>query len=381
LPEAPENSENSDQDPEDDAYFKTVSKIIMKKDSKKHQRVTLPLPSTTHSLGKTFRFQVQAIGETEYKMTAFSNNKVNFLKIHPGELKQFEINHNDNTKLFFKIPSNGEIFVTKLDILQIVGLDELKDYSNSLKLEKYNNINDPPVELVYQQDYTMLFLGDTIVLQIGNMSQGLYAIKFDGELKSKDFEIVLRLSFNNLNVLDAFTSQQVRIIGGGQMDFQIPVAKSGMWDIEGYSCAGPITIYYNEVEPEFHDQDIMAEVENNGGSFEFSTYISSKKSQAIYMRIEVSGGKSANIMFNSKMGGLFAGDSFQSLSINDQVQYSDLRVAGLDIAKERLYLDLGFPLISPNLGKHYPTADYLRFSYEFYQVPYEEGDDKNSSNS
>jgi hypothetical protein len=48
-------------------------------------------------------------------------------------------------------------------------------------------------------------------------------------------------------------------------------------------------------------------------------------------------------------------------------------VSGLDLKSDKLYMDLGFPLISPNLGKHYPTADYFRFSYEFYQLPNDEG--------
>lgn len=46
-----------------------------------------------------------------------------------------------------------------------------------------------------------------------------------------------------------------------------------------------------------------------------------------------------------------------------------MKIAGLNLAEEKLYFNLEFPLLSPNIGKHYPSADYLRFSYEFYQIP------------
>lgn len=315
-------------------------------------------------------------------MTAFSNEKINFLKLLPGELKQFEIDHAKNTKLFFKIPVDGEIYKADLAIFKIVGLTELKDYRSSIMLERYDNINEAPTVLSYGSDYTITFVEDVITLVLGNTNQGLYAIKFAGELKNKDFEIVLRLSFNNLRVLDSFSTQQVRIPSGGSVDYQIPVTTSGVWDFNGYSCSGPLKMYFNTKEPEFNDQNFMADVEEYGGEIEYSTYVESKKSQAIYLQITNDSGKSIDLMFNSKLGGLFKSDNFSSLNINDQVQYDDLFISGIDLTKEKVFVDLGFPLISPNIGKHYPDADYLRFSYEFYQISNDNGmemDDPNEA--
>jgi hypothetical protein len=46
-------------------------------------------------------------------------------------------------------------------------------------------------------------------------------------------------------------------------------------------------------------------------------------------------------------------------------------VSGINLKTDILEVNLGFPMISPNIGVHYPSADYVRISYEFYQVPIE----------
>lgn len=186
-------------------------------------------------------------------MTAFSNSKINFFKLHPGELKQFNIKWKDNTKLFFKIPSNGVIYKAELSIYSIVGLNSIRDYRKSLKFERYKKGNQLPCLLVDEEDYTIAKSGDIIIMKLINTSPGLYALRFDNELKNVDFEIVLRLSFNDLTVIDAFSTQQVRIPANNAVNYQIPVAKSGVWDLNGYSCVGPLEIYFNSKEPSFHD--------------------------------------------------------------------------------------------------------------------------------
>ena len=345
--------------------------ISSSKEKKKSTKLTLPVADKNQQLSKTFRFSVQAISDTNFKLTAFSNTKVNYIKLLPGELKQFDIEGVKDNCLFFKIPSQKSIQKVELSVLAIQNLKNKINYKDAFVLEKYHNMDEEPQKLAIDTDYSIKKEYKIISILLTQFEMGMYALKFGPGLKGKDFSVILRLSFNDLQILNAYSSQHIRVPAQSSVDFQIPLANSSVWDVNGYSCTGPLQIYFNTQVPEFHDQDLMKSINNESGqTFEFSKYVDSRKSVAIYMNVKNPSDSSIDLMFNSKIRNAFADyDYFSSLSINDQISYDDIKIAELDLSSEQLFFDLGFPLISPNLAKHYSTADYLRFSYEFYQIP------------
>lgn len=46
-----------------------------------------------------------------------------------------------------------------------------------------------------------------------------------------------------------------------------------------------------------------------------------------------------------------------------------MTVGDIDLTQRRMFFELGIPQVSPNILKHYPSSDYLRFTYEIYQIP------------
>lgn len=75
------------------------------------------------------------------------------------------------------------------------------------------------------------------------------------------------------------------------------------------------------------------------------------------------------LFFNSRINTYYKQDLFQTLSINDQVYDNQVTVDQINLTQKRLFFELGLPQVSPNILKHYPTADYLRYTYEIYQIP------------
>jgi len=182
------------------------------------------LNQSNNGTSKIFRFKVKSQPTNpsgrEISLTVNSGKNNNFLALHPGELKQYGIRSIDAPSLFFKVSQSLGILTAKLELNQLPRLIKtLQHYSSSFVINRYQNLYEDPTLLQAGSDYKIKLIDERVSLEFNKPREGFYALSFSDVLKDKDFEIVARVSFNNQQVLESYSTSQISIEAKSKINF------------------------------------------------------------------------------------------------------------------------------------------------------------------